>query len=302
MFDSDSLLDRGRLKRHLTLWRTLAILVAVALVAVAVGRFGGLRQSEYIARFDIRNIILDEARRNETLQDIADDDDVKALVVRIDSPGGTVVGGETLYHSLRRVAEQKPVVAVMGQVATSAAYMVALAADRIIAREGTITGSIGVILQTTEVTGLLDKLGVTMEAIKSAPLKAAPSPFEPMTPEVRRTTQALVDEIFDLFLDLVVARRNLEREAARALADGRVYTGRTAVKNRLIDGIGGEKEAIAWLESEKGVAAGLPVRDVRPKRRVEDLFGQFESLVRKTTFSERLTLDGLISVWHPELK
>ncbi len=300
--DADALVDRRRLKRHLVLWRTLAILIAAGLIVVALGRFTGYQQNDYIARFAVRNVILDDSRRHDVLERIASDRNAKALIVRIDSPGGTVVGGEALYRSLREVAKQKPVVAVLGQVATSAAYMVALAADRIIAREGTITGSIGVLLQTTEITGLLGKLGITTEAIKSGPLKAVPSPLEPMTPEVRKSTQALVDDIFSMFLRMVAERRKLSRLDAEALADGRVVTGRGAVEKRLIDALGGEAEAIAWLEDKKEITPDLPVRDIKVERRVEEWFDFFDSLARKTMFSERLTLDGLISVWHPEVR
>jgi len=300
--DADALVDRTRLKRHLALWRTLAILVAAGLIVVALGRFTGYQQNDYIARFAVRNVILDDRRRHDVLERIARDRNAKALIVRIDSPGGTVVGGEALYLSLRRVAKQKPVVAVLGQVATSAAYMVALAADRIIAHEGTITGSIGVLMQTTEISGLLRKLGISTEAIKSGPLKAVPSPLEPMTPEVRKTTQALVDDMFSMFLRMVAERRKLSRFDAEALADGRVFTGRGAVEKRLIDALGGEAEAIAWLEDKKKIAPDLPVRDIKVERRVEEWFDYFGSLARKTMFSERLTLDGLISVWHPEVR
>ena len=300
--DADSLVDRSRLKRNLAVWRTLAILIAAVLIVVALGRFTGYRQSDYIARFAVRNVILDDSRRHDALERIGRDGNAKALIVRIDSPGGTVVGGEALYRTLRKVAGQKPVVAVLGQVATSAAYMVALGADRIIAREGTITGSIGVLLQTTEITGLLGKLGIVTEAIKSGPLKAVPSPLEPMTPDVRKTTQALVDDIFAMFLRMVAERRKLSRVEAEALADGRVFTGRSAVEMRLVDALGGEAEAIAWLEDSKGIATDLPVRDIKVERKVEEWFGYLGSLARKTMFSERLTLDGLISVWHPELR
>ena len=300
--DADSLVDRSRLKRNLAVWRTLAILIAAVLIVVALGRFTGYRQSDYIARFAVRNVILDDSRRHDALERIGRDGNAKALIVRIDSPGGTVVGGEALYRTLRKVAGQKPVVAVLGQVATSAAYMVALGADRIIAREGTITGSIGVLLQTTEITGRLGKLGIVTEAIKSGPLKAVPSPLEPMTPDVRKTTQALVDDIFAMFLRMVADRRKLSRVEAEALADGRVFTGRSAVEMRLVDALGGEAEAIAWLEDSKGIATDLPVRDIKVERKVEEWFGYLGSLARKTMFSERLTLDGLISVWHPELR
>ncbi len=303
--DADILTDRRRLKRRLLVWRMLAIVVAVALVAVALGRFsgyGGLGSSDYIARLSVTGVIVDDARRHRLLARIADDRNVKALIVRIDSPGGTVVGGEALHASIRAVAEKKPVVALMGQVATSAGYMVAIAADRIFAHKGTITGSIGVILQTTELTGLLDKLGIVTEAIKSGPLKAAPSPFEPMTADVRRVTRALVADIHQIFVSLVAERRAIGPDDLRPLVDGRVFTGAAAVRNRLIDAIGGEAEAKAWLNEERDIDLGLRVRDVKPASKVDQWFDFLDALDRKTMFSERLTLDGLVSVWHPALR
>ncbi len=303
--DADILIDRRRLKRRLLLWRTLAIVAVMVLAATALGRFagiGGLGGSDYIARLSVTGVIVDDERRHRLLARIADDSNAKALIVRIDSPGGTVVGGEALHASIRAVAEKKPVVALMGQVATSAGYMVAIAADRIFAHKGTITGSIGVILQTTELTGLLDKLGIATEAIKSGPLKAAPSPLEPMTPEVRRVTQALVTDIHRIFVSLVAERRALGPEDLHPLVDGRVFTGAAAVRNRLIDAIGGEAEAKAWLNQERDIDPGLRVRDVKPARKIDRWFDFLDALDRKTMFSERLTLDGLVSVWHPALR
>lgn len=303
--DADTLTDRRRLKRRLLLWRTLAIVAVVALTVTALGRFdgfGGLAGTDYIARLSVTGVIVDDDRRHRLLARIAEDRDAKALIVRIDSPGGTVVGGEALHASIRAVAAKKPVVALMGQVATSAGYMVAIAADRIFAHEGTITGSIGVILQTTELTGLMDKLGIATEAIKSGPLKAAPSPFEPMTPEVRRVTRALVADIHRMFVSLVAERRGLGGEQLLPLVDGRVFTGAAAVRNRLIDAIGGEAEAKAWLSNERNIDSGLGVRDVKPERKIDRWFDFLDALDRKTMFSERLTLDGLISVWHPALR
>ncbi len=303
--DADYLIDRKRLKRGLALWRTLAIIALVAVVGTTVGRFAGFEgfgESGYIARLNVKGIIVDDDRRRAALQRVRDDNRARALIVHIDSPGGTVVGGEALYAAVRAVAAKKPVITVMGQVAASAGYMVALAGDHILAREGTITGSIGVILQATEVTGLLEKIGISTEAIKSGPLKASPSPLERMTPNARKVTQSLVDDIHRMFVDMFAERRALDRDRAVALADGRVYTGRKAVANKLIDGIGGETEAVAWLENQKKISHGLPVRDVKVRREMDELLGYLESLGRKTVFSERLTLDGLISVWHPQLR
>ena len=298
--ESDFLVDRRRLKRRLAFWRIAAVVVAVGLVAVVAGELGGGPAGPYVARLTVENIILNDRDRIDALDDVADDSRVRALILRIDSPGGTVVGGEALYHALRKVARKKPVVAVMDGLATSAGYMIAVAADRIFAHEGTITGSIGVLFQTAEVTGLLDKIGVSVESIKSGPFKAEPSPVTKMTPEVRRATQALVDDMFDMFVSMVSKRRGLDRKETLRLADGRVYTGRMAVKNGLIDQIGDEDTARAWLESEKDIAADIPTRDVRIHRDFEAWFDRMTGLARKMVFSERVTLDGLVSVWHPQ--
>ncbi len=299
--DADYLVDRNRLKRRLAVWRALAVLAAVIVVVVGVGRFTGISPRSHIAAIDVENVIVNDLDRVKALEDAADDSSIKALIVYINSPGGTVVGGENLYRALRAFAAKKPVVAVMGDLATSAGYMVAVATDQIFAREGTITGSIGVLFHTAEFTDLLGKLGISVDAIKSAPLKAEPSPFSKVTPEVRRATQQLVDDMFEMFVGMVADNRKLTRDQVRALADGRVYTGRMAVQNGLVDAIGGEKEAIGWLAANKGLDPTLPVRSLRIRREVQDWLEEVSSMVQKTFFSERLKLDGLVSVWHPQL-
>ncbi len=301
VLDADIVVDRRRLKRRLTLWRVAAVVAVVVAVIAVIGRWGGLYDRAHVGRLSIEGVIVDDPQRDQALIDLAEDDDVRALIVRIDSPGGTVVGGEALYQHLRRVAERKPVVAVMGEVATSAAYMTSLAGDRIIAREGSITGSIGVIMQTADLTGLLDKIGIKPESVKSAPLKAQPNPLETFTPEAREVAREVVLDLYEMFVGMVEERRQLGRERTLALADGRVFTGRQAVANGLIDALGGEPEARAWLEEAHDVDSAVPVRDVeirRPEDRFRDLFG---GLVEKAIFSERLRLDGLISLWHPGL-
>jgi protease IV len=303
--DPDLLVDRRRLKRQISVWRTLAIVALVAVIGAGIGR-AQLFGERHVARLSVNGVITDDPDRTRAVIAAGKDSDVKALIVRIDSPGGTVVGGESLFRELSEVARQKPVVAVMGELAASGGYMIALAAEQIFAREGTITGSIGVILQTTDVTGLLEKLGVATEAIKSGPLKAVPSPLEPLTDEGRKATRLLVDDMYGMFVDMVAERRRLDRAKAVELADGRVYTGRQAKALGLIDAIGGENEARAWLAEAKGVSRGLPVRELRIQREDEDwsewMGDALARLTGKTYLSERLKLDGLVAVWHPDLR
>jgi protease-4 len=303
--DPDFLVDRRRLRRQITVWRTLAVIALVGVVAAGIGR-AQLFGERHVARLSVSGIITDDPDRTRTIVAAAKDDDIKAVIVRIDSPGGTVVGGETLYRELRELAQKKPVVAVLGELAASGGYMTALAADQIYAREGTITGSIGVIMQTMDVTGLLEKIGVRTEALKSGPLKAVPSPLEPLTDRGREVTRQLVDDMYGMFVDMVAERRKLDRAKALELADGRVYTGRQAKALGLIDAIGGENEALGWLADAKGISRSLPVRELRIQREDDDWAAWMgESLARltgKTYLSERLKLDGLVAVWHPDLR
>ena len=300
--DADYLIDRRRLKRRLSFWRGLGILAVLLAALAAFGRFSDVGGGDYIARHAVQGLIVEDVRRNRALAGIAEDDSARALIVRIDSPGGTVVGGESLYRSLRAVADRKPVVAVLGGLATSAGYMAAIGADRVVARRSTITGSIGVVMHTTEISGLLDKLGIGAETIRSGPLKAMPSGFEKLTDDGREVLQELIADSHRMFLDLVAERRGLEGAGLARVADGRVLTGRQAMDADLIDAIGGETDAVAWLEAERGVAAGLPVRDVGKPDRFARLLDRAASLGERTIFSERLTLDGLVSVWHAGLR
>jgi protease-4 len=302
--ETDALIDRRRLKRRLGAWRTIAVLALIAAVLLVLTRTAtdAPWKKSYIARFDINGIISEDRERDETLSRLANNNAVRALIVHIDSPGGTVVGGENLYRELRQIAEKKPVVAVMGTLATSGGYMTAIGADYILARSGTITGSIGVILQTADVTGLLGKLGIEAEAIKSAPLKAVPNPLEPLSEEGREVTRVLVMDMYNLFVDMVSERRQLPRDTVVKLADGRAYTGRQASDNKLIDGLGAEPEARDWLAAERGIARATPVRNVEVERKDRGLLGMVQSIAGKTLFSERLTLDGLVSLWHPDLR
>ena len=161
-----------------------------ALVALH-GRGVGLGGA-HIARLPVNGIITEDRKLATAVDKLADDGSVKALIVAIDSPGGSVAGGESLHDAIARVASKKPVVAVMGGLAASAGYMVALPAERIFARDATLTGSIGVLLEAPEVSGLLAKLGVSAQTVISGPLKDQPSFTHPMSPQGREVLQGLV--------------------------------------------------------------------------------------------------------------
>ena len=298
--DPDRLLDRRRLKRGIAVWRALAVAALVALALGGAAIFLPGDGGERVARLWISGLIVDDPERDEIIAALRDDDAVKAVVMRLDSAGGTAVGGEALHLSLRSLAEAKPVVAVLGTTATSAAYMAALAADRILAREASLTGSIGVLFQTAEFTALLEEIGIRAEAIRSGPLKGKPVPFERLDEGTRQAVTGMVADIHEYFLRLVMERRALDRETALALADGRVFTGNQAVEAGLVDAIGGEDEARAWLARARGVPATLPADDVAP-RDEGGLVGLLGAALERFPPVRRLALDGLIAVWHPDL-
>lgn len=298
-YDPDALLDRRRLRRRLRIWQGVTVLALLAAVLTYLHASGDLLREDRIARLHVEGLIVRDEDRNAALAQIAEDPTIRGLVVHVDSPGGTVVGGEDLFRGLRAVSEAKPVAAVMGSVATSAAYMASVAADRVFAREGTITGSIGVILQTANVNALLERIGVEPVTIKSSDLKGVPSPVEPLTDEGRAATRAVVLDLYAFFLDIVEQRRPLEPGDVRTLADGRVFSGRRAVENGLIDAIGDETAAVAWMVEARGVPAGLGVEEVRTETNAESLLERISGLSGKSLFSNALTLDGLVSLWQP---
>ena len=295
---SDTLIDRRHLKRRLSIWRVVAIVAVLAAAMLAVDPEGGLFGRPHVARIWISGFISDSSQRDEAIRKLAEDDDVQAVIVRIDSPGGAVGGGEGLYRALATLAEKKPTVAVIDSLGTSAAYMAALAGERIFVRDSSITGSIGVIMQSADLTGLLDKLGVKPETIKSAPLKGTPSPLEPLTPEARAAAEAVVRDLYEQFVDMVALRRGFERDRALALADGRVFSGRQAKELGLVDESGGEPAARAWLEAEKKVSRKLRAVDVWPGESTSFVGAAVQGL-GKALFAERVRVDGPISVWHP---
>ena len=296
------LIDRRRLKRRLIFWRSAAVLLLLAAVLVGLrgrGLFGG---GAYVARVSVDGIIAGEDELSRRVAALADDSAAKAMILKIDSPGGSATGGEVLHDAIARVAANKPVVAVMGGTAASAGYMIAVPATRIFARQGTLTGSIGVYLQTAEISGLLDKIGIATEAVKSGPLKDQPSLFEKTTPEGREMLQGLVMDYYNQFVDMVARGRHMDPAAVRRLADGRPYTGRQAQSLGLVDQIGGEHEARLWLTQAKGVPASLPVRSIKRTGLAERALGQsFAGLaeaVWKSLAGQWLKLDEVWAVWQ----
>jgi protease-4 len=318
--DSDVIVDRRRIRRKLTFWRVAAAVVAItAVVAVGViaaGGRGALATSGSIARINIEGLIRSDQERVAALERL-EKSQAAAVVVHINSPGGTTAGSEQLYDALIRLKAKKPLVVVVEGLAASGGYITAIAADHIVAQQSSLVGSIGVLFQFPNFSELLKTVGVKVEEIKSSPLKAAPNGFEPTSPEARAAIDALVKDSYAWFRGLVKERRGMDDALLEKVADGRVFTGRQADDLKLIDGLGDEKAAIAWLVAEKKVKSDLPVRDYKLNPRFGDLtflrtaaavtldaLG-LSSIARQVERAgvgqavDRLGLEGMLALWSP---
>src|ERR1700688_2745486 len=273
--DADLIVDRRRMRRKLTFWRVIAIGVIVLAVAgvAALGSnragFTGVRP--YIARVTIEGLIRGDRDRVQALDRLARSSLARAVIVHVDSPGGTTAGSEQLYDSLSRLRDKKPVVIVVDSLAASGAYITALAGDHIVAQQTSLVGSIGVLFQYPNFADLLDKIGVKVETVKSSPLKAAPSGFEPTSPEAKAALESIIKDSYGWFKGLVQDRRHLSGDQLQAVVDGGVFTGHQAIELKLIDELGDERAGIAWLAKEKSVDSKLPVRDYQLQSRFSDL-------------------------------
>jgi protease IV len=313
----DQIIDRRRLRRKLTFWRVSAFIFLIGLIvafAAAAGVFErfGERGSDHIARVAIKGAITNERNMIELFDELGKKSRVKAVLLDISSPGGTTVGGETLFNAIRELAGKKPVVTSVGTLAASAGYMIACASDHIVAHRSSLLGSIGVLIQYGDAAELLEKIGVNVDAVKSSPLKAAPSPFEPASEEARQMLARVVDDTYEWFVSLVADRRSLDQTRVRQLADGSIFTGAQSLENGLIDQIGDEETARKWLVENRSIDENLKIVEWKPKAEDDGLVSNpvaIMKLVRlfgieidarslqhfQDAIEKRLFLDGLIS-------
>src|SRR3981081_931109 len=319
--DSDVIVDLRRIRRKLTFWRVVAAVAAIAaIVTVGVvatpGGRGALTTSGAIARVHIDGLSRSDNDRVEALERL-EKSQAAAVVVHINSPGGTTAGSEQLYDALVRLKAKKPVVVVVEGLAASGGYVTAIAADYIVAQQTSLVGSIGVLFQYPNFTELMKTVGVKVEEVKSSPRKAAPNGFEPTSPEARAALDALVKDSYAWFRGLVKERRGMDDALLEQVADGRVFTGRQAVELKLIDQLGDEKAAVAWLVAEKKVKSDLPVRDFKLNPRFGDLtflrtaasitldalgLGTVARQIEQAGVAQavdQLRLDGMLALWRP---
>lgn len=319
--DSDIIVDRRRIRRKLTFWRVMAALIAIAAIAgfaliATPGARGSFATAGSIARVQIDGLIRSDSDRTRALERL-ENSQAAAVIVHVNSPGGTTAGSEQLYDSLTRLKAKKPLVVVVEGLAASGGYITAIASDHIIAQQSSLVGSIGVLFQFPNVSELLKTIGVRVEEVKSTPLKAAPNGFEPTSPEARAALDALVKDSYAWFKELVKQRRGMDDTQLEKVVDGRVFTGRQAIDLKLIDQLGDENAAVTWLEEQKGVKKGLSVRDYKLEARFGDLpflktaaavtlealgFGSIAHQIAQTGVVQavdRVGLDGMLALWQP---
>jgi protease IV len=208
-----------------------------------------------VGLIELNGVILDSRSMVRKLERMRDSDGISAIVLRIDSPGGGVAASQEIYEAVKSVRESgKPIVISMGSVAASGGYYIACGADSIIANPGTTTGSIGVILEVPNFTGLLQKIGVEFNVIKSGTFKDTGSPYRDMNQKERGYLQNYVNDAFEQFVGVVAENRNLEKDEVLALADGRIFTGKQALENKLIDNLGDYRDTIRIAADMAGIS------------------------------------------------
>ena len=282
---SSDLLVTINARKQVRRWKSISLIVATILLLVVFNKSGSyvktlgtsINDDNYIASIHIDGIIKKDDYRNYILTEIKEKENIKAVIIHIDSPGGAIVPSEVLYNNIKEISEIKPIVVVMESLAASGGYMVAIASDHIIARNGTVTGSIGVVLQSAEITGLSEKVGIKFNLYKSSSLKGYPSFLEKFNDKGNLVIQESILDSYNFFADLVKkSRKNkLSKDKYKDIFDGRIFTGRQALKLGLVDEIGGQKEALSYLNKVHKINKELEIRKIeieKKDKKIIDLF------------------------------
>jgi protease-4 len=251
------------MKKLLVFFIILILIIAVLSLMITITH--NVPLGERVALVRVEGVIIDSKDIIEELRDYSDDASIKAIVLRIESPGGAVAPAQEIYEELLKIKKKKKIVVSMGSVAASGGYYIASPADRIVANPGTLTGSIGVIMEIPNIKGLMDKIGIETQIIKSGRHKDMASAFKALTEEERRILQEILDDVHEQFIRAVAEGRGMEIEEVRKLADGRIFTGRMAKEAGLVDELGNLEDAIMLAGRLSGIK-GRPHVVERKKR------------------------------------
>ena len=279
--------------KKMRFWRLMTFLVIIVAILIAgallpqntKNQNNSFLSNPHIARIHIEGMIIDETDYVKKINEITENEDIKAAIIHVNSPGGTTVDSDILYQSLRELSQKKPTVTQIHNVAASGGYIVSMASDHIIANGNSITGSIGVIMQVPEASELMKKIGISINEIKTSPLKGQPTPYAPLKGEAKKNIEAMVSDSYAWFLDLVKERRQIDEANFKKATSGGVFTGRQAVKLGLIDSIGSEKNALEWLNETHKIDKTLQIVDFyKPEEPEETLFPNVFSYITENFF------------------
>ena len=283
-------------RRQSIIKRLLIIVILTLSIVTASLQFQ--QKDNFIAKITVEGIIKDRNDILEQLKDLDNDHNVKGLITIINSPGGTYVGSKEIHESIKKISKKIPTVAYMREMATSGGYLVSLSSDRIFGNEGTITGSIGVILQTADISQLLGKLGINPIIIKSGDLKAVPNPAEEIDEKKLNYLQDIIKKMQKEFLNLVKKSRNISSSTLDLVSDGRIVTGKQAKDLKLIDAVGTENDALSWLKKEAGLDDEVRVKDLSVQNDITKLLN-FSFLKKKINYLNQNFYNGFIAIWTP---
>lgn len=266
MQDLEKFISYFNMRKSRNRWRFVALVVLVIMAIGALSRQSVptsiKAEEDHIARITLQGIILENREQTEKMREIANNKSIKGVIVEIDSPGGTMTGGLSVYNNLREIAAKKPVVAVMKTIAASGGYLSALGADYILANEATLTGSIGVVMPLVDATELAAKVGIKSDAFASGTLKANTSPLDVRDIQDRQYLQNLVDTLNDTFYKYVKLRRpSMTESQIKYMKDGRAVVGVQAFNLNLIDAIGDTRTARKWFQTKLELADPLLLED-----------------------------------------
>ena len=259
-----------------------------------------LTPTNFIGKIHLEGIINDKNELIKQLNEISQNKNIKGLLVIVNSPGGTFVSSREIHDSLEKISMKIPTSAYMKEMATSGAYLASMGVQKIFANQGTITGSIGVILQTAQLTSLMDKIGVKPIVIKSGELKATPNPLEKLDEEKINYLKKIIVQLQKEFIDIVEQKRNLNQTTIREISTGRIFTSKQALKLNLIDFIGNEKDALDWIKKEGDLDQKIDVIELDKKNSLYNIFNT--SFLKNSLKPFNLNINnGILAIWTPGL-
>tara|TARA_B100000287_G_scaffold435639_1_gene505205 strand:+ start:2966 stop:3859 length:894 start_codon:yes stop_codon:yes gene_type:complete len=297
MKSKDSLINYLK-KRKRNAFIVLGIFLSLS-IFLSLGNANFSKKS-IIAKINLEGIINDKKEFIRLLEETAVDKNIKGLLVIINSPGGTFVSSKEVFDALERVSKEMPTTAYMREMGTSGAYLASLGVDKVFVNHGTITGSIGVILQTAELTSLLNKIGIDPIIIKSGKFKATPNPLEAFDFESQNYMEKIVVQLQEEFIDLVKKKRNLDKKSVEKIADGRIFTSKEALDLNLVDYVGNEMDAINWLKKEGDLDEFTEIIELNNKKSLFDFLKL--SVIKNSLNHFKLNLNnGILAIWVPGL-